>query len=213
MYIRTSEFVSFKRIQYSTSCQNRGCICISSIRRTYRSNPAVSCNTFSHPDKKLNSANRIISSRRGERDIPVHLLSLQIQRFYKCFYMQSSHPSKELSSPYRINSSPRNTRLIPCRLLPGILQYLFPMHPSILHSRKWPGLPYKDSQPSSNSIHRNSILSGRQHPHRPYKIPQAHFYRILQGELGFFQKGLSIALSCSAKVSDFRNSLFTVSCA
>ena len=69
------------------------------------------------------------------------------------------------------------------------------------------GQPYKDSQASSNSTNRNSILSSRQHPHRPYKIPQVHFYRILQGEIGFFSKGLSIALSCSTKVSDFRNSL------
>ena len=67
--------------------------------------------------------------------------------------------------------------------------------------------PYKDSQASSNSAHRNSILSGRQHPHTPYKIPQSHFYRILKGEIGFFSQGLSIALSCSTKVSLFKNSL------
>ena len=32
-----------KHIQYSTWCQNRGCSYISSTRRIYRSNPAVSC--------------------------------------------------------------------------------------------------------------------------------------------------------------------------
>ena len=32
-----------KPIQYSTWCQNRGCSYISSRRRIYRSNPAVSC--------------------------------------------------------------------------------------------------------------------------------------------------------------------------
>ena len=66
MYIRTSEFVSFKHIQYSTWCQNRGRICISSTRRTYRLKPTVSC---IHPviqTRNNNSANRIISSRRGE---------------------------------------------------------------------------------------------------------------------------------------------------
>ena len=67
--------------------------------------------------------------------------------------------------------------------------------------------PYKDSQASSNSTRRNSILSGRQHPHTPYKIPQAHFYRILQEEIGFFSKGLSIALSCSTEVCVSKNSL------
>ena len=39
---------------------------------------------------------------------------------------------------------------------------------------------------------RKCILSGSQHPQRPYKIPQAHSYRILQGEIGFIPKGLSI---------------------
>ena len=34
---------SFYSIQYSTWCQNRGCSYISSRRRIYRSNPAVSC--------------------------------------------------------------------------------------------------------------------------------------------------------------------------
>ena len=113
--------------------------------------------------------------------------------------------SKELCSTHRINSSSRNirtTRLILYRQIQSILQHLFPrfrFHES--------SATYKDSQASSHSTHRNGILSNRQHPHRPYKIPQVHFYRILQGELGFFQKGLSIALSCSTKVSDFRNSL------
>ena len=66
------------------------------------------------------------------------------------------------------------------------------------------------TQASSNSTHRNSILSGRQHPHTSYKIPQVHFYRILQGEIGFFPKGLSIANPCSTKVSVFQ---FINSCA
>ena len=57
---------------------------------------------------------------------------------------------------------------------------------------------------------RNSILSGSQHPQRPYKIPQAHSYRILQGELGFFPKGLSIVCPCNTKVSVFQ---ITYSCA
>ena len=114
MYIHTSEFVSFKRIQYSTWCQNRGCICISSTRRTYRSNPAVFC------------IHSVIQTRN---------IILQTE-----LILQEEE------------------------------------------KREW-------------------------HPHTPYKIPQVHFYRILQGELGFFSKGLSIALSCKTKVRVVRNSL------
>ena len=44
MYICTySCLFHLKHIQYSTWCQNRGCSYISSRRRIYRSNPAVSC--------------------------------------------------------------------------------------------------------------------------------------------------------------------------
>ena len=84
-----------------------------------------------------------------------------------------------------------------------------PMHPSILHRRRRLQGSLQYTQASSNSTHRNSILSGRQHPHT-YKIPQVHFYRILQGEIGFFPKGLSIANPCSTKVSVFQ---FINSCA
>ena len=57
--------------------------------------------------------------------------------------------------------------------------------------------PLQYVQASSNSTHRNSILSGNQHPHTPYKIPQVHSYRILQGEIGFFQIGSSITYHCN----------------
>ena len=56
---------------------------------------------------------------------------------------------------------------------------------------------------------RNSILSGSQHPHTPYSSSQAHSYRILPGEIGFFPKGLSIVRPCNTKVSVFQ---FTYSC-
>ena len=51
---------------------------------------------------------------------------------------------------------------------------------------------------------RNSILSSSQHPQRPYKIPQAHSYRIIPGEIGFISKGLSIVYPCNTKVSVFQ---------
>ena len=51
----------------STWCQNRGCICISLVRRTYGRIHSSFLHTSSHPDKNNNSVDRIISKRRGER--------------------------------------------------------------------------------------------------------------------------------------------------
>ena len=51
---------------------------------------------------------------------------------------------------------------------------------------------------------RNSIPSGSQHPYSPYSSSQAHSYRILPGEIGFFPKGLSIVCPCNTKVSVFQ---------
>ena len=112
MYIRASEFVLFKCIQYSTWCQNRGCICISSTRRTYRSNPAVS---YIYPviqTRNIILQTELILQEEGKREIPMLLLSLRIQCFlqhFQCFHMQSN---KELYSTHRINSSTRNLQEI-----------------------------------------------------------------------------------------------------
>ena len=106
----------------ATWCQNRGCICISSTRRTYGRIHAVFC---IHPvilDKNNNSANRIISQRKGERRSKERffkdLIPARIQECFQYFYMQSSNYNYKFNSAYRINSTTRNTtttRLIPCR--------------------------------------------------------------------------------------------------
>ena len=70
--------------------------------------------------------------------------------------------------------------------------------------------PYSTSRLPAILPGRNSILSGRQHPHSPYSSSQAHSYRILPGEIGFIPKGLSIVCPCNTKVSVFQ---FTYSCA
>ena len=69
--------------------------------------------------------------------------------------------------------------------------------------------PYSTSRLPAILPGRNSILSGRQHPHSPYSSSQAHSYRILPGEIGFIPKGLSIVCPCNTKVSVFQ---FTYSC-
>ena len=60
-------------IQYSTWCQNRGCICISSTRRTYRLNPADSCIPPSILKRTILQSR--ISKKRGKEIF----LSLQVQ--------------------------------------------------------------------------------------------------------------------------------------
>ena len=118
-------------------------------------------------------------------------------------------------STYRINSSTRILQEI-LQLqgssraeLQGIFQQLFPMHPSILHSRI--RLRLSTAQAGFQLIlpGRNSILSGSQHPRSPYNSSQVHSYKILQGEIGFISKGSSIAYLCNTKVSVFQ---FTYSC-
>ena len=101
-------FVSFKCIQYPTWCQNRGCICMSSTRRTYRSNPHPSCiilqsRIFQEEGKRNSSATSQSST------------SIDSAYYYKSSSSNSTvFPHKELHSTHRINSSTRN--------LPEILQ-------------------------------------------------------------------------------------------
>ena len=184
------------------------------------SNPHASC---IHPDKYNNSVNRIIS-KEEEREDPRRKLQSSFQLESKSVSSVSTHNSAFLqelqvstvNSMYRINSTTRNTtttRLIPYR------------HPPVTvpHTSKHSTWQNKaPSSPTAFQAHtalagfqlilpgRNSIPSGSQHPQRPYKIPQVHPFRIPQGELGFFPKGLSIVYLCNTKVSVFQ---VTYSCA
>ena len=141
-----------QHVQYSTWCQNRGCICISSTRRTYRSNPAVSC------------IHSVIQTRNK---------ILQTEFFHK------NRREKISKERYKAHPMQADTRHPPATV-PHASKHSTWQKPS------WS--PYKDSQASTNSTCRNSILSSRQHIHTPCKLPQVHLYRILQGEIGFFPK-------------------------
>ena len=108
--------------------------------------------TFSQPDKKYNSTNRINSSIKGEERYSSAssqssniVSSTAFPVFLHAIQQVSSHPMQGNYSTYRIKS-PKNTtitRLIPGRQIQGILQQLFPMHPSILHGRHPPGNPIR----------------------------------------------------------------------
>ena len=92
-----------------------------------------------------------------------------------------------------------------------------PVSSSILHGRIRLPAPLQAFQGHTSQAGfqlilpgKNSILSGSQHPRSPYKIPQVHSYRILQGEIGFIPKGSSIVYPYNTKVSVFQ---VTYSCA
>ena len=206
----------------ATWCQNRGCICISSIRRTYGRIHAISCihpviqtstiilQTELFPKKRrekiqgeiLQSSNTVfphiiqhstrtsvfphaIQSSRAKKTI-LHTELILLQEFSKKYYNYKAHPM-QIDTRHPPTS-------VPCASKQSTWQNKTPM-------------PLQYMQASSNSTRRKSILSGSQHPRNPYKIPQVHFYRILQGEIGFFQIGSSITYHCNTTRSVCSNLL------
>ena len=124
--------------QNATWCQNRGCICISSTRRTY----GRIHSSFLHPAyiRTIILWTELFPKKRREKIQGEILQSifeysgvstfLQDSFEYSVFYSVSTrNPATPSNSAYRINSSPRNTtttRLIPCRSVQGIFQWLLP---------------------------------------------------------------------------------------
>ena len=120
----------------STWCQNRGCICISSTRRTYG---RIHMHFCIHPVIQTSTIilqTELFPKKRREKISKERYFSLlRVQ----CFHTQSIHSTRTtvfphaiqqlqvstVNSTYRINSTTRNTtttRLIPCRLIQGIFQ-------------------------------------------------------------------------------------------
>ena len=180
--------------------------------------------TSSHPDKYNNSANRIIS-KEEEREDPRRDTSI----FFE--YSVSTQSIHSTCNPASFQSSrAKKTILYTELILPQEISkkyYNYKAHPMQINTRHLPvTVPCASkhstwqnkapSSPTALQAHtaqadfqlilpgRNSILSGSQHPQRPYKIPQVHSYRILQGEIGFFSKGLSIVYPYNTKVSVFQ---------
>ena len=194
IYILIAPFNNGLLTNNSTWCQNRGCICISSVRRNIWSNPH-SCNN--------NSVDRIISKEEERedprRDSSIYLrvqntvvfpqIIQELQDFfeYSVFYSVSTrNPATPSNSAYRINSSTRNTtttRLIPCRSVQGIFQQLLPVLQALHTAGSSYKAPYNIPGPYSTSRlpvilgGRNSILHGSQHPRSPYSSSQVHSYK------------------------------------
>ena len=149
--------------------------------------------TSSHPDKYNNSAKRIISKEDEREDIQGEIL--QSSSTSSTVFPHTIHPSSRTTrttvfphaiqqlqdnSTYRINSTTRNTtttRLIPCRHLPVTVSC------TSKHStqqNKAPGSPTAFQAHTAQAGFqlilggRNSILSGSQHPRKPYSNSQAN---------------------------------------
>ena len=115
--------------QNATWCQNRGCICISSTRRTYgrihmlpviQTSTIILCTELFPKKRREKIEGEILQSIFEYSGVSTFLQELQY------LYTQSSKfPVILCYSTYRIISSPRNTtttRLIPCRSVQGIFQ-------------------------------------------------------------------------------------------
>ena len=124
-------------MQHGVRSGNRGCICISSTRRTYGRiheqfpayNPVIQTRiiilwTELFPKKRREKIQgEILQSIFEYSGVSTFLQELQDSFEYNVFYSASTrNPATPNNSAYRINSSTRNTtttRLIPCRLLPA----------------------------------------------------------------------------------------------
>ena len=172
--------------QNATWCQNRGCICISSTRRTYgrihmlpviQTRTIILCTELFPKEEEREDPRRDSSIYlRVQWCFHIPTRFLRIQCILQC---STRNPATPSNSAYRINSSTRNTtttRLIPCRLLPATVPCVS-KHST--RQNKAPGLPHNIPRPYSTSRlpailpGRNSILGGRQHPRSPYISSQA----------------------------------------
>ena len=164
--------------QNATWCQNSGCICISSTRRTYgriHMLPVIQTST-------IILWTELFPKKRREKIQGEILQSIFEYKNYKKYSISTRSPATPSNSAYRINSStriPRNTtttRLFPCRLLPATVPRVS-KHST--RQNKASGPPYSIPRPYSTSRlpvilpGRNSILHGSQHPRSPYSSSQA----------------------------------------
>ena len=104
----------------STWCQNRGCICISSVRRTY----GQIHSSFLHPAyiQTIILWTELFPKKRREKIQGEILQSIFKYRIQWCFHI----PTR--TTVFHTQSSNSKS-------LQGIFQQLFPMSPSILHGR------------------------------------------------------------------------------
>ena len=181
--------------QNATWCQNRGCICISSVRRTYGrihipASTIILCTELFPKKRREKIQGEILQSSSSTSTV------MFPHSTYKNYKISSNtvystvfpHAIQQLqvstvNSTYRINSSPRNTttiRLIPChpvqistRHLPATVSHVS-KHST--QQNKAPGLPTAFQGHTAQAGFqlilpgRNSTPSGSQHPRSPYSF-------------------------------------------
>ena len=171
----------------ATWCQNRGCICISSTRRTYSRIHAVSCihpviqtstiilSTELFPKKRREK----ISKERFFKD----LIPAQIQEYPVKIQGEILHSTRNPASYKLILYTVLILQQLQGSSYAGLLQQLFPVYPSILHGRiklqasySVPG-PYSTSRLPVILPSRKSILHGSQPTRSPSSNSQAHTTR------------------------------------
>ena len=220
IYILIDPFLQGFVTQNATWCQNRGCICISSTRRTY----GRIHSSFLHTpviQRTIILWSELFPKKRREK-IQGEILQSIFE--YSGVSTNNTRTTRTTVFSHAIQPSRAilHTELI---LLQEILQLQGSSrahqykasssdcsHVSKHSTRqnKAPSLPTAlqghTAQAGSQLIlpGRNTILSGSQHPHSPYSNSQAHSYRILPREIGFFPKGSSIVCLCNTKVSVFQ---------
>ena len=184
---------------------------------------AVSC---IHPDKYNNSVDRIISKEEEREDPRRELQSIfeysGVSTFYKNYSVSTHNPASFQSS--HAKKTILHTELILLQELQGSSRADHYKASSSNCPRASKHSTWQNKAHGSLTVFqghttlagfqlilpgRNRILSGRQHPRTPYSSSQAHSYRILPGEIGFFPKGLSIVCPYNTKVSVFQ---FIYSC-
>ena len=186
MYIRTSSFVSLETTFYTlrvfnkglltqnaTWCQNRGCICISSVRRTYGR-----IHSFQFPAYKYNNSVDRIISKEEEREDPRRDSSIYLRvqwcfhilQELQCFDTQSSKfpviqaiLHTELILLQEISKKYYNYKAHPVQITTRHLPVTVPVSPSILHGRIRLPATLQYSRPTRTS--RLPVNSTRQKQH------------------------------------------------
>ena len=120
----------------STWCQNRGCICISLVRRTYGR---------IHIPATIILWTELFPKKRREKIQGEILQSIFEYRIQWCFHIStrttvSPHTVQQLqvilhTELILLQELQGSSRVIPCRSVQGIFQQLFPVHPSTPHGR------------------------------------------------------------------------------
>ena len=191
VYIRTS-VVCFIRNYYigllannATWCQNRGCICISSTRRTYSRIHAVSC---IHPViqtnyKNNNSVNRIISKEKEREDPKRDSSKTSFQLESKSVSSVSTcNPASYkliLYTELILPQETTNTRFILCRLTTAVvspcIQAFYTAESSSKHPTVFqPLLQHK--QASSNSKQQKEHSTRQPAYTQPFQqLPDAYY--------------------------------------